>query len=137
MEDNKFAGYDAESQTLGEYVLVYNGSTNPDTTQIIVTSVGGLNVKAGFDYRFKVTAAYLNGFSAESAVTSIRACAAPSLSEGVGWGLDLVSTSSISMTIEWPVPPQAEIPKEGCHIVGYVLHLSRDDGATFEEIDSS
>jgi hypothetical protein len=137
MEDNKFAGWDAESQTLGEYVEVYSGNTNPDTTSIIVTSVAGLPIKPGFEYRFKVTAAYLNGYSAQSDVTSIRACAAPSISTGVGWAPALVSTSATSMTIQWPVPPQATQPVEGCHITGYALYLSRDDGASFTEIDSA
>ena len=136
LELNKFGGDGAESLTLGQYVEVYNGAANPDTTQIVVTSVGGQQVRAGYDYLFKVTAAYLNGFSAEGAVTSIRACAAPGLSVGVAWSPALVSTSSTSMTIEWPVPPQNSLPEEGCHISGYALYLSRDVGASFSEIDS-
>lgn len=137
MEVNKFGGDDAESLTQGQFVEAYSGATNPDTTQIVVTSVGGEPVRAGFDYLFRVTATYLNGFSAEGAVTSIRACAVPSLSVGVVWSPALVSTSSTSMTIEWPVPPQNSLPVEGCHITGYALYLSGDAGASFTEIDSA
>ena len=135
MEVNKFGGDDAESLTQGQFLEVYSGASNPDTTQIVVTSVGGRPVRAGFDYLFKVTAAYLNGFSTEGGITSIRACAVPSLSVGVVWRPALISTSSTGMTIEWPVPPQQSLPVEGCHITGYALHLSRDAGATFTEID--
>ena len=41
------------------------------------------------------------------------------------------------MTIEWSAPKQTTGPVDGCHITGYRLHLSRDGGATFAEIDTA
>ncbi len=65
-EVNRALGDGAASQTLGKSIEVYNGEENPDTTQILVTRMNGLPLKAGFDYRFTVKAKYLNGFTLES-----------------------------------------------------------------------
>lgn len=49
------------SGTDGYYSLVYNGSANPDLTQLAIRSVGDSPVKAGYQYGIKVQALYING----------------------------------------------------------------------------
>jgi hypothetical protein len=137
MEVNAAEGDGAASSTQGEFVLVHNGHDNPDTTSVLLRSLGGRPVKAGFEYLAKVQARYLNGFTAESAVLSLRACSAPALPRGAEWSLSLISTSSTSMTIAWAEPRQAVGPAAGCQITGYRLHMSSDGGVTYSEVDAA
>jgi hypothetical protein len=135
MEVNKAAS--SVSQTEGEYTLVYNGTINPDTAEVVVKNLDGEAVRAGYEYKVKVVATYLNGETAESAVASIMACSSLALADGVDWAPLLVSTSSTQMTLSWPDVPAATPPVDGCHITGYQLYMSGDDGATYSEIDSA
>lgn len=94
-EVNEVLGSDAASRTQGEFVEVYRGESNPDTTQILVTQLNSKVVRGGYLYEAKVKAKYLNGYTDESPVFSIRACMAPSLAYGVDWSPRLVSTSKV------------------------------------------
>jgi hypothetical protein len=94
MEVNKAQGENAASQTFGDYREIYNGSQNPDTNQILVTRLNGHPIRAGYEYRFKVRATYLNGLSPESEVTSIMACSPLAVRQGIDWIPELVATSS-------------------------------------------
>lgn len=116
--------------------MVYNGTINPDTVEVIVRNLDGEPVRAGHEYKVKVVATYLNGETAESAVASIMACSSLALLDGVDWAPRLVSTSSTQMTLSWPDVPAVTPPVDGCHITGYKLFMSGDNGATFNEIDS-
>jgi hypothetical protein len=62
------------SSTVGDFHLVYNGSANPDVTELIVQSIGMEAVKAGYSYALKVQALYINGPTANSSMTTIQAC---------------------------------------------------------------
>lgn len=137
MEVNAVEGEDAASLSLGEYKLVYDGSSNPETTSLLVKTLNGQPVRAGFEYLLKVRARFLNGYTADSAVTSVRACSAPSLRAGAVWAPSLVSTSQSTMTIAWSEPSQASGPADGCSITGYRLHMSSDSGVSYSEIDSA
>jgi hypothetical protein len=94
MEVNKALGTNAASQTYGDYTEIYNGSENPDTNQILVTRRNGLPIRAGYEYRFKVRATYLNGLSPVSVITSIMACSPLAVKQGIDWIPELVATSS-------------------------------------------
>jgi len=116
---------------------VYNGTINPDTVEVVAKSLEGDAVRAGYEYKVKAVATYINGLTAESAVTSIMACSPPSLVAGVDWAPRLVGTSSAQMTVSWPDVPASEMPADGCHITGYKMYMSGDSGATYAEIDST
>jgi len=55
------------------------------------------NIKGGLAYRFKVKAAYLNGYSPESPIASIYACTFPSLLSPP----TLVEAKSTDLTVQW------------------------------------
>ena len=104
MEVNAPAGSTPFSLSDGEFVLVYNGTHYPDTTSVILRSLNGTALRAGYEYRVKVEAVYLNGFTAESPVTSIRACSSPSIPSGSEWTPSLDSTSSSAISLTWKEP---------------------------------
>lgn len=136
MEVNAAAGGEPASLTEGSFVLVYSAS-NPDTRSLLLASVNGQPIRAGYDYRLKVRARYLNGFTAESAVSTIRACAAPSLPTGVEWRPLVVSTSITGVSLAWSSPASRAPLAQGCQISGYKLYMSKDLGVTFVEIDAA
>lgn len=59
MEVNKAS--DSVSQTEGQFELVYNGTINPDTVEVIVKNLNGKTIRAGYEYKVKVVGTYLNG----------------------------------------------------------------------------
>jgi hypothetical protein len=136
MEVNAATGGEPASLTEGDYKLVYDAS-NPDTRALLLTSVNGPPIRAGYDYRVKVTAKYLNGLTTESAVTKIRACAAPSLPPGVEWRPSVTSTATTSISLAWTSPASRAGLVQGCQVTGYRLYKSSDSGASFSEIDAS
>jgi hypothetical protein len=137
MEINEAGGEDSDSATQGDFVEVYNGASNPDTTQVSFQAILGQPIRAGRDYAVKVRARYLNGLTAESPVATIRACSVPRLATGADWTPVLLSTTKTQLTLEWPEPALAPRPVGGCHITSYRLYLSRDDGLTFAEVDAA
>ena len=42
------------SGTVGDFTLAYNGSSNPDVTEVIVHSLGDESIKAGYAYKVMV-----------------------------------------------------------------------------------
>jgi len=85
LEMNKAIGSEASSATEGKFVVFYNGTSSPETTQILVKSINGEALKPGFEYIFRVTAKYLNGHTAASAELSTWACSSPTLAPGIEW----------------------------------------------------
>ena len=113
MEVNAAVGGQPASLTEGSYSLVYSAE-NPDTRSLLLTSVNGMPVRAGYDYRVKVRAKYQNGFTAESAVSTIRACAAPSLPRGAEWRPSVLSTTSSGVSLAWVSPASRAPLVQGC-----------------------
>jgi hypothetical protein len=104
MEVNAPAGAEPFSLSSGEFVLVYNGTNFPDTTSVLLRSLNGTAIRAGYEYQVKVKAVYLNGVTAESSATSIRACSTPSIPSGAEWAPALGSTSSTAVSLTWSEP---------------------------------
>ena len=82
------------SSTAGDLYLVYNGSSNPDVTELIVQSIGDEPIRAGYSYYVMVQAVYINGPTVNSTLTEIQACDTMTLGSGITWTPALVSTSS-------------------------------------------
>ena len=62
-------------------------------------------------------------------------CNTMSLGTGIIWQPELVSTSSATFTVRWPIPRVT--PVNGCEITSYRMELSKTEGPPFDEIDSS
>ncbi len=78
----------------GLYNEVYNGENGyPDINTFMLTR----GIEAGSTYTFKVKGAYINGYTDESAITSIIACNSPSGMEAPRF----VSGTSAGMTLAW------------------------------------
>jgi hypothetical protein len=41
------------------------------------------------------------------------------------------------MTLKWIEPPLDAGLVDGCHLTGYKLYMSRDNGGTYSEIDAA
>jgi hypothetical protein len=65
------------------------------------------------------------------------ACNAPTLAYGVDWTPELAETSKVQMTLKWTEPPLDAGLVDGCHLTGYKLYMSRDNGGTYSEIDAA
>jgi len=48
MEVNEVQGVESSSITQGEYVVAYNGSSNPNSNQLLVKSLNSKSIRAGY-----------------------------------------------------------------------------------------
>ena len=101
----------------GQWVQVFNGEQDyPTVTSYIVRQ----NISGGLPYRFKVVAAYLNGYSPASSESMIYSCTQPA---DLG-PPTLVLATSTAFTLQWKQP----LDNGGCSIEGFALYINGGTG---------
>ncbi len=111
----------------GIWKEIFNGELDYPTIRSYIVRQG---IEASLAYRFKVKAAYLNGYTDESAEAVIYACTQPSQLAAP----TLVEATSTAITVQWKQP----LDNGGCPIKGFALYMNDGAGGhLFTEIDSA